>query len=242
MAEQSTPARTDPVQRIGGADFVGSRRPDGWLVCGWFTPDYRPRAEILAAQLQSHSVPHHLLAVDKIGNWSREVLRKPTMIQRAMREHPHDTIVFMDVDCMVTGRLDGIAETRADVTCTMYVKRQLQRLRTELSSRVVILRPTAECRNLVHHWILECQEAQTTHPDQGDETALMIALSRCPGAAWSAIEPRFAGREHTKAPHGAVIVHDSANDSSTPMKRAHKHLKAWKRSVFGSTTKDLALK
>ncbi len=229
-------------ETAGGADLVGGPRPRDWLACGWFTPDYRPLAETLAAQLAAHDVPHHIFSTTKIGNWSREVLRKPSMIQRAMREHPDKVIIFMDVDCIVRGPLDEAAVTTADVTCSLYVKKQFGRLRADLSSRVVVIRPSASARRLVEHWALACQEANSIMPDLGDETALMVSLARCTGAAWSAIDQRFAGRELARAPKGAVIVHDSAHEESTVVRRVHKQAKAWKRWAFGSTTRDLAVK
>ncbi len=224
-----------------GGDIVGGK-PRGWVACGWFTPDYRPLAEALAAQLSAHGAPHHILATEKTGSWSRQILRKPTMVLRAMREHPNETIVFMDVDCVVRGPLDDAVKTSADLTCSLFVKRRRGRQRNDLSSRVLVVRPTAGARQLVEHWALQCQEANSIAPEFGDECALMVALSRCTSSSWSAIDQRFAGRELPQAPSGAIIVHDSAHENSTPMRRVHRHLKAWRRSVFGATTRDLVLK
>ena len=103
-------------QSASGGDIIGSASPQGWVVCGWFTPDYRPLAEALASQLAAVGAPHHILAAEKTGNWSRQILRKPNMVQRAMREHPDDVIVFMDVDCVVRGPLDEVVKTPADLT------------------------------------------------------------------------------------------------------------------------------
>jgi len=165
------------------------------------------------------------------------------MVLRAMREHPHETIVFMDVDCIVRGPLDELVKTSADLTCSLFVKRRTgRRQRNDLSSRVLVVRPTPGAHRLVEHWALKCQEDNSTEPEFGDECALFVALSQCTSSSWSAIDLRFAGRELPQAPKDAIIVHDSAHEKSTPLRRAHRQLKAWKRSVFGATTKDLGLK
>lgn len=229
-------------ESAAGADIIGSVKPRGWVVCGWFTPDYRPLAETLASQLAAHGAPHHILAAEKTGSWSRQILRKPNMVQRAMREHPNDVIVFMDVDCEVRGPLDDVVKTPADLTCSLFVKRRRGRQRNDLSSRVIVVRPTPGAHQLVNHWIQQCQEANSIAPEFGDECALMVALSRCTSASWSAIDPRYAGRELPQAPKGAIIVHDSAHEGASPMRRVHRHFKAWKRSVFGATTRDLVIK
>jgi hypothetical protein len=199
------------ADQVSSGDIVGGT-PRGWLVCGWFTPDYRPLAQTLADQLSAHGAPHHILATEKTGSWSRQILRKPTMVLRAMREHPNETIVFMDVDCLVRGPLDDAVKTSADLTCSLFVKRRRGRQRNDLSSRVIVVRPTPGARQLVEHWALQCQEAN------------------------------FAGRELPQAPKGAIIVHDSAHENASPLRRAHRNFKAWKRSVFGATTRDLVVK
>jgi hypothetical protein len=232
----------EPEQTSTAGDIIGSAPSRGWVVCGWFTPDYRPMAEALAQQLAVHGAPHHILAAEKTGSWARQILRKPNMVQRAMREHPNDVIVFMDVDCEVRGPLDDVSKTAADLTCSLFVKRRRGRQRNDLSSRVIVVRPTPGAHQLVNHWIQQCQEANSIAPEYGDECALMVALSRCTTASWSAIDPRFAGRELPQAPAGAVIVHDSAHESSSTMRRVHRSFKTWKRSVFGATTRDLVVK
>jgi hypothetical protein len=222
-------------------DIVGGK-PLGWVACGWFTPDYRHMAETLAAQLTAHGAPHHILATEKTGSWSRQILRKPTMVLRAMREHPNDVIVFMDVDCVVLGPLDEVVNPAADLTSPLFVKRRRGRQRNDLSSRVLIVRPTPGAHQLVEHWALKCQEDNSIEPEFGDECALMVAMSAYTSYTWAPMDQRFAGRELAQAPPNAVIVHDSAHENSTPLRRAHRKFKAWRRSVFGATTRDLARK
>lgn len=225
-----------------GRELTSSAKARGWLASGWFTPDYRPLAENLARQMHFHGVPYHLYGVNKMGSWSREVLRKPTLILRAMREHPDQVLIFMDVDCQVCGPLDEATGGSADVMCSLYVKQQRGRQRSQLSSRVIVIRPTPGARKLIESWALACQEANTIAPDQSDEAMLMVALARSNGALWTSIDPRFAGLEVTVAPKGSVIVHESAHEHSTAVGRFNRQVKSWRRFVFGSTTTNFALK
>jgi hypothetical protein len=66
----------------GAVDYSGDivgKTPGDWLVIGWFTPDYRPVAEKLAASLIAHGAPFHLMAKPKLGKgWN--TLRKPSVV------------------------------------------------------------------------------------------------------------------------------------------------------------------
>ena len=67
-----------------------------WLVFGWFTPDYRPLADKLAASLDEVGAPYHLFAEEKShGRW--DVRRKPSIVLDAMAAYPDKTLVLMDV-------------------------------------------------------------------------------------------------------------------------------------------------
>ena len=231
-------ARDGSPQGDGG-DLIGTAQAKGWLASGWFTPDYRPLAERLARQLAAAGAPYHLLAVEKSGDWSREVFRKPAIVQKAMAAHPGDTIVLMDVDCLVRGPIVELATGTADVSCFLNVKKHNGHLLTVLSSRVMVIRPTDGARRLIQRWVDACREDTTFLTD---EPGLMIALARAVDTHWSALDARFAGREATAAPEGAVIVHESAREQSTAFRRLNQQLKVLRRKLLGRTTRGLVHK
>ena len=229
-----------PVRLPASGDLTSTAPGQGWLVCGWFTPDYRPRAERLAAGLARHGAPFHLREVAKLGGtWKREVMRKPAVVLEAIRAHLNSTIVFMDVDCEIRAPIEAAANIAADVSCFFNVKKRGRRQTGDVSSRVMVLRPTAGAARLIEAWVAACAE------DPGaisDEPSLMVALARAAGSSWTALDPRFAGREVTAAPPGAAIVHDSAREDSSPLRRLNRRLKALRRSALGGGTRGLVHK
>ena len=220
-----------------GHDLVSAMAPAGWLVSGWFTPDYRPMAQRLADELTSYGAPYHFLSVDKTGTWDREVFRKPSMVQRAMRAHPNEVIMFMDVDCQIIGPIAGAVTAAADVSCYLNVKKRGRRQFGDMSSRVMVIRPTPGARAWIEAWEQACREETA---ESSDEPALMVALGRCAGATWSALDRRYAGREATATSGEASIVHESAHEQSNVFRRLNRRLKTLRRSVFGhGTTRPL---
>jgi len=223
---------------VGGrGDLVSSGAALGWLVCGWFTPDYRPRAERLAAGLIAHGAPYHIRELDKGGgNWTHQVKRKPTIILEAMRAHPQSTVVFMDVDCEIRGDVAPATRIGADAACFFQVKKRAGRQLGDMSSRVMVLRPTPGAQKLVEIWIEACagDPAATS-----DEPSLLVAIARAAGCSWTPLDPRFAGREVTNAMPDAAIVHDSAREQSSGFRRFKRQAKTLRRQMFGSITRGL---
>lgn len=227
-------------------DIVGGRSDLEWIVCGWFTPDYRERAEMLAQGLTMHGAPFHLFAVSKHWtggtetDWQGEVRRKPLMLRHAMTTYPAKTIAFMDVDCIVKGPIDDIEDMMGDVSFQLYVKGNTRkhRINAYTSSRVVMVRPNGAARFFVDHWIDACSEGASD--GHGDESYQVVALSRAIGVRWSQIDPRMAAVEVTNPQEGVLIAHNSVHDNSSALERTKRAVKRWRRGVVGATTKVLS--
>jgi len=224
-------------QSPGRGDLTGGGASPEWLVCGWFTPDYRPRAERLAAGLVAHGAPYHLRELEKgVGAWTHQVKRKPSIILEAMRAHPQSTVVFMDVDCEIRGDVAPATRFGADAACFLYVKKRAGRQLGDMSSRVMVLRPTPGAQKLVEVWIAACAEDPAA---TSDEPSLLVAIARAAGCSWTPLDPRYAGREVTNALPDAAIVHDSAREQSSGFRRFKRQAKTLRRQVFGSFTRGL---
>jgi hypothetical protein len=132
-------------------DFKGGHVED-WLVTGWFTPDYRPVAEVFAGNLSHCGVPFHLFARSKLSpGW--DTTQKPSVVLDAMDAYPGRSIALLDVDCLVRG--DPAPVTRignADVGIVAIArdvgKGETPRhwLQFETSSRVMVFHPTEGAR------------------------------------------------------------------------------------------------
>ena len=60
-----------------------------WIVCGWFTPDYRCWADKLITSLDAVGAPHDIVEVPKLpGSWEANTLAKPAQLLAAMDRIP----------------------------------------------------------------------------------------------------------------------------------------------------------
>lgn len=203
-----------------------------YVVVGFFTPDYRARAEAFSKNLSAFGIPHHLYAVLKTESWQSAILLKPSIALRAMSHYPNRTIIQMDIDCRVSGPLGGMlyVDNAADISLKMRVKISKRRALTWPSSRVLVFR-NKEAKKLIHAWKIECDKvALGTRMDQMcDEQALMRAIAKTTGVAIDQLPDAYAGFETGETNDIQVVSHDSAHDTVRFMMAKRRKLKAARR-------------
>lgn len=206
------------------ADIVSASHDLPWLVVGWFTPDYRHWAERLALSLDATGAPYHLFAKDgSPQGWMANTRRKPMIASEAITRFPDKTIVLTDVDAEATGDIAPMVATNADVAA--YLKAKLTRngrVELQLSSRVIVIRPTAAARKFIADWQAECSRVEG---HVADEAALALVLAHSGSLAFAPLDARYAARERDVAPPDAVLVHDSARDVTLAAFNLRKYLK-----------------
>src|SRR5262249_52148718 len=85
-------------------------QPVPWIVCAYYTGDYRPWADLLISNLDFMRIPHDIVEVSKLpGGWEANTMAKPAQLLAAMDRHPGRTIIFLDVDCEVFGDLTPLS-------------------------------------------------------------------------------------------------------------------------------------
>lgn len=180
-----------------------------WLVCGWFTPDYRPLAEKFAASLATHGAPYHLWAKPKSERgWN--TWRKPSVVLETMDLYPDKTVILMDVDCSIGGDISALGKTNGDVGLTIISRSARlmwpphKRVVVKAISRVVVFQPTDAARRFAEDWGQRCE---TTHY-AGDEAALRAAYLSCPNVAVSHIDRRYSAIGFP----GEVVAHVSEHE------------------------------
>jgi hypothetical protein len=221
-------------------DIRGGTAGD-WLVIGWFTPDYRPLAEKLAANLTAHGAPYHLFAKPKLdAGWNTS--RKPTVVLEAMDAYPGKTVVLMDVDCIVRGDIEPVTRVDGDVGITVIAQnvkgtpgRRLRRGRdaewrhwigVECSSRVVVFRPTSGARLFAQRW---AEQVKHSEGISHDEHAMVWAFLGCQDVVdFRYIDRMYSGREISDLPD-AVVCHASAHSAGKAGNRGR--LKTALRSI-----------
>jgi hypothetical protein len=194
-------------------------QPAHWLVCGYFTPDYRHWAETLAASLRSHNAPYHLFATAKAGSWEATSRQKPTAILKAMDRYADKVIVWLDVDCQVLGDLSPLADLRADVAAYTRTRQPKWRRRQRflVKSGTMVFKPTEAARAFVSEW---SKNAARSQPWDADQHSLLKTFGEMSGVTFQRLPHRWCtvvGERH--ADGNPTIQHASA---------AREHTRPWK--------------
>lgn len=216
-------------------DIVGGDAHD-YLVTGFFTPNYRPLAEVHASGMRAHGVPHHLYAVNT-GGWLQVTLLKPEIVQRAMADHPGKSIWLMDVDCSIHGPLDKGARFVGDVSIYMGVKFypvgwRAMSMSVRPSSRSIIFSSTEPACRLLAEWRSLCEHQSGAKRPVDDEALLMRAISTTEGLSLTIIDKNHSGRDYHSIGEDALVRHDSANEKRLPFRAVKRTLQRAKRRVL----------
>jgi hypothetical protein len=196
---------------MGAMDIKGGTTA-GWIVCGWFTPDYRPLAEKFAANLAEQNAPFHLWAKPKSSRgWN--TWAKPAVALEAMDAYPGATVILMDTDCIVSGDLSPLAAASGDVAITVKARQMRvlpgfhKRTTLKTSSRVVVFHPTKGARAFALEWERRLKSATYG----GDEPSMLMAWLQCQDISFHMLDPRYAGDETDVAVPDAIIRHHGAH-------------------------------
>jgi len=196
-----------------------------YIVCGWYTPDYQKWWDKLRPTLDAVGAPHHVDQVPQIaGSWEARTCRKAEFVKQAMRRYPHETILFLDVDCTVRRPLDELADIPGDFgicSTVKYEKRRWHSISTIIQTRsgTLVLKPTDRCREMVGRW---CQEAENAPLYVHDQQALALAMTQVPGLTVTNIGTEWCAvpRDHHPDPG---ILHDQASKGQ--------HAKRWTKRL-----------
>jgi hypothetical protein len=182
-----------------------------YVVCGWYTPDYRHWWDALRPSLDRHGAAHDFLEVPKVSTqWEANTMRKPHEVAKALAWHPDNVVIFIDVDSVVHGPLDALPSIRGDVA--LYVRTKYRRnggMRFGTRSGTLVVRPTDMARAFVANWVAAASEAPWGDVDQ---TPLAIAIGRTPGVCIEPLDVRYCATEGDKV-SDPIILHDSASRS-----------------------------
>lgn len=214
------------------------------IAIGFYTPDYAALAHQFRADCIQHDIDSKLYEVLPEA-WTRAILLKPSILQKARQEFPDESIALFDIDCRIHGPIAPIFDLPGDIAlhqrCKLVMRRRVKRATVWPSTRVVVVRPTKEADFLLAAWRQACA-AEAEKPDPyDDELLLAYAISQTPGVSISMLPDIYAAHEFDEAPDGAVIVHHSAHD------RARKSVTFWRgvkvlrrKAVSALTGRDYA--
>jgi hypothetical protein len=195
-------------------DIVSTVPQKPYVVCGFFTADYRPLAERLAKELRP-SHPYHFFFREKGQTPWHEIVRwKPDIVLEAMNLYPGTSAILLDMDCSVLGSLDPMLDFTGDVSAYPLVRAKrpwpLRKLfHVHVSSRCMVFKPTERTKAFLEAWREECKDKQGVYTRTGDEMAMLVALLGTTGLSFCPMDVRYSGRQGGKIPPGAVVIHAS---------------------------------
>jgi hypothetical protein len=176
---------------------------DNWIVCGWYTPDYEHWFKRLEQSLIEHQAPYDFQSVPKIaGGWERNTCRKAGFVLDALDRHPGKIVIFLDVDCVVTGDLGALANLPCDIALNFSVLRKKRRINLVPLTGHMVIHPTVKARALIEAWKESSRDSEFGLQDQ--ET-LALAM----GA-----EDGVDGAHIMRLTGNGLIAHDSASAAS----------------------------
>jgi hypothetical protein len=150
------------------------------------------------------------------GGWARNTLRKPAMMIQAMRRHPRNTIIFLDVDAVVHGPLDELAEIKTDIGLHMRLGRdRLGKPRLGLRTGTMVIRATGGTMVFLHRW---AEISDGACRGMVDQNTLIIALARTPELTVTNLSVCFCATA-SDGVENPVIAHERASGSGSWVKR-----------------------
>lgn len=199
------------------SECAPSTQARDFIICGWFTPDYRHWWDRLRKSLEAIGAPHDFVEREKVDSgWEANTMRKPHEILAAMDRHPDTTIIFLDVDCTIAGTYADLVELAAIPGDVGFRVRTGQRRRAQkpfcrVRSGTVVIRPTNRARAFIEAWRKAGAEM---HRYSVDQDTMLLALGRVPGLTITCIDNRFCVAPRDAAVPNPVIVHDWASKDS----------------------------
>jgi hypothetical protein len=90
-------------------------------------------------------------------------------------------LILTDVDNSVLGDPQPILDFQGDVSAGMEARMKWtfgtrNRIKANISSRIMVFRPTAAARKLAEMWLRECEENPRDYKRAGDELQLLVAF------------------------------------------------------------------
>jgi len=201
------------------SDLVNVTKAGDWIVCGWFTPDYRHWAEQLVGDLERLSIPYHFEAVAKArGGWNVNTLQKANVVLRALKRYPGKRVILLDVDCNVQGDLSPLAQIDCDIALYFRARRRKERWYSwfrinqkasptllQPRSGTMLFVPTKATGELLQRWSEHSNAAQL---GDDDETALANAIGSGSSLTIHCLETKWAA---IVTEPNTVVLHVSAH-------------------------------
>ena len=197
----------------------------GYVVCGFYTPDYKGWFDNLCSSLDLYKQPHDFVVVPKVrGGWEVNTLAKAFHVLDALNRHPDRAIIWLDVDCTVRGDLSPLAILRGDICLPFAIKsRRGRAVNLRAHSGTMVIKPNELAKGFIKTW---AEHSSQMPFGDDDEAALALTIAQCPDVAITNLDRKWFGTGGEQSRH--IIVHDYASRETRKvhkiMRFIHRHL------------------
>ena len=196
-----------------------------YVVCGFYTPDYRGWFDHLRTSLDLHAQPHDFVVVPKLrGGWEVNTLTKAFHVLDAMSRNPDKTVIWLDVDCTVRGDLSPLAILPGDICLPFAIKsRRGRAVNLRAHSGTMVIKPNERAKRFTRAW---AEHSSQMPFGDDDEAALALTIVQCPDVAITNLDRKWFGTGGDQ--NRNIIVHDYASREMPKVRKLfrflHRHL------------------
>jgi hypothetical protein len=182
-----------------------------FILCDWYTPDYRQYHDQLAKDTAEREIPHDSIATANLPGsitWESRTCRKPLFVLDFLRRNDPATILLVDSDCRVLGtreQLERVCDI-GDGDIALHLTGRVSRsgsVKIHPWSGTMVFRNTDRTVRLLNNWVDETTRLTKYGTDEG---ALAVAICRTPGLRVCVLDPRACAPSITS---DSIIAHPS---------------------------------
>ncbi len=136
-----------------------------FIVCCYFTENYRELALSLKASLDKFNLPYCLQPVEDAGYWEANTRLKPVFLRDCLRAFPDKDVLYLDADAVVKKTLDFFNNVQEDLAIYVANRDDTGMSHGYLTGTVFIKNnPTGEA--LLTKWVEAQHNGSKTQVDQ----------------------------------------------------------------------------
>ena len=181
-----------PTITLAEAAGLLSTKPLRPVVCGYYTrgTKYQQEAEAMARSAVAFGLDVSLVDVENLGDWKANTDQKPEAIRFALERHGGAAIAFVDADARFRAYpalFDVFAASDAEIGLSYFDWDAFPgdpRTGRELSTAVMLLKPTKAVLRLLDKWIKAVKAGST----QWEQRVLQDLLSNYAGRTLKTME------------------------------------------------------
>ena len=118
---------------------------------------YEQEAAELVKCLEQWELNYDVIPVPSLGSWQRNTQLKSKVVQKYLKDHPHQPAVYVDVDAKILQRPTLFNTLTCDIAATRFGGR-------ELLSGTVYFGGTAKTVEVVDRWVGLCEQYPENFP------------------------------------------------------------------------------